>query len=158
MRCNSVCHWFYCLLIAYTNALLTQIIACCCEHGNEPSASIKGWEFRDQRSVLLSPQGLYSMELVSVSKHCCFTLHNYNICFSDVTLRRSCSLCDGVRLYLCGTGPTMCPLSTLQMIHEFIQSSGKTMLTGKTQRTRRKVCRSATSRMDCPGRQPGSAR
>jgi hypothetical protein len=38
-----------------------------CEHGNEPSGSIKGREFLDQLSVLLSPsqEELSSMELVS---------------------------------------------------------------------------------------------
>jgi hypothetical protein len=37
-----------------------------CEHGNQPSGSIKDGEFLDQLSVLLASQrGLCSMELVS---------------------------------------------------------------------------------------------
>jgi hypothetical protein len=39
-------------------------VAGSCEHGDEPSVSIKCGEFLDQLSVLLAPQGLCSMELV----------------------------------------------------------------------------------------------
>jgi hypothetical protein len=39
-----------------------------CEHGSEPSGSIKGGELLDQLSVLSVPQkGLYSMEFTSES-------------------------------------------------------------------------------------------
>jgi hypothetical protein len=41
-------------------------VAGCCEHGDEPSGSIKCGEFPDYLSVLLASQeGLCSMELVS---------------------------------------------------------------------------------------------
>jgi hypothetical protein len=41
-------------------------VASSCEHGDEPSGSIKCGEFLDQLSVLLASQeGLCSMELVS---------------------------------------------------------------------------------------------
>jgi hypothetical protein len=35
------------------------------EHGNEPSGSIKGEEFLDKLSDLVSQEGLCSMELVN---------------------------------------------------------------------------------------------
>jgi hypothetical protein len=39
-----------------------------CEHGDDPSGSMKCWEFLDWLSVLLASQeGLCSMELVSCS-------------------------------------------------------------------------------------------
>jgi hypothetical protein len=41
-----------------------------CEHGIEPSVSIKYGEFLDQLSVLLaSPEGICSMELILSSIH-----------------------------------------------------------------------------------------
>jgi hypothetical protein len=41
-------------------------VAGCCEHGNEPSVSIKCGEFLDWLSILVTSQeGLCSMELVS---------------------------------------------------------------------------------------------
>jgi hypothetical protein len=41
-------------------------VAGSCQHGNEPSGSIKGWDFLDKLSVLLYSQGgLCSMEVVS---------------------------------------------------------------------------------------------
>jgi hypothetical protein len=44
-------------------------VAGSCEHGNEPSGSIKGGEFFGERSLLLASQeGLNSMELVTF---CC---------------------------------------------------------------------------------------
>jgi len=39
-------------------------VAFSCEHGNEPSCSIKREEFLDQLSVVLASDGLYSTELV----------------------------------------------------------------------------------------------
>jgi hypothetical protein len=44
-------------------------VAGCCEHGNEPSGSIKYGEFLDQLSVLVASQGLCSMELFSCNEH-----------------------------------------------------------------------------------------
>jgi hypothetical protein len=42
-------------------------VAGSCDHGNEPSSSIKGREFLDQLSVLLASQeGLCSMDLVGL--------------------------------------------------------------------------------------------
>jgi hypothetical protein len=40
-------------------------VAGSCEHGNEPSGSIKCGEFLDWLSILLTSLGLCSMELVS---------------------------------------------------------------------------------------------
>jgi hypothetical protein len=41
-------------------------VADSCEHGNEPSGSIKGKEFLDQQSVLLAPQeGKSSIKFVA---------------------------------------------------------------------------------------------
>jgi hypothetical protein len=37
-----------------------------CEHGNEPSGSVKGGEYLDQLNALASQEGHYSMELASV--------------------------------------------------------------------------------------------
>jgi hypothetical protein len=58
-------------------------VAGSCEHGNEPSASIKCGEFLDWLSVLLASQeGLCSMELVSwYVKHVDFV-----ICFQNQSI------------------------------------------------------------------------
>jgi hypothetical protein len=45
-------------------------VASSCEHGDEPSGSIKCREFLDKLSVLFASQeGLCSMEQVSIRKH-----------------------------------------------------------------------------------------
>jgi hypothetical protein len=52
-------------------------VAGSCEHGNEPSGSIKCGEFLDWLSVLLASQeGLCSMELVKVNEIKLFSLLN----------------------------------------------------------------------------------
>jgi hypothetical protein len=74
-----------------------------CEHGNEPSGSIKCGEFLDYLSVLLASQeGLCSMELVRrlvssvhgnfISNTCKVIVNTDGVQFSDVQKGRPISL------------------------------------------------------------------
>jgi hypothetical protein len=66
----------------------------CCEHGNEPSGSIKCWTER----LAAFQEGLSSMELVRFF----IMFQNFCLCFSSVNSFNSCSGAENTQtVFLC---------------------------------------------------------